>query len=156
MSFRQTNPCILCGACCAFYRASFHWTEADDAGGTVPVALTEDGDSFRRAMKGTGQHPPRCVALDGEIGVRVACSIYQQRSSTCREFSFSWQEGEHNDKCDRARMAWGFPPLPAPSSSSLLAPRATDELATPQLPLGAETCPSAPPADGKKSDGDPF
>ncbi|EER5964904.1 YkgJ family cysteine cluster protein, partial [Escherichia coli] len=35
------NPCMTCGACCAFFRVSFYWAEADDAGGKVPVSLTE-------------------------------------------------------------------------------------------------------------------
>ncbi|ENO4720751.1 YkgJ family cysteine cluster protein, partial [Escherichia coli] len=35
------NPCMTCGACCAFFRVSFYWAEADDAGGNVPVSLTE-------------------------------------------------------------------------------------------------------------------
>ncbi|HBP8873638.1 TPA: YkgJ family cysteine cluster protein, partial [Escherichia coli] len=25
------NPCMRCGACCAFFRVSFYWAEADDA-----------------------------------------------------------------------------------------------------------------------------
>jgi len=105
------TPCLTCGACCAYYRASFYWMEADDAGGTVPVGTTEDYDSFRRAMRGTNQPHPRCVALDGEIGARVACSIYEQRATVCREFPFAGDDGEANEKCDRARIAWGLPPL---------------------------------------------
>ncbi|WP_142908916.1 CxxCxxCC domain-containing protein, partial [Klebsiella pneumoniae] len=23
------NPCMTCGACCAFFRVSFYWAEAD-------------------------------------------------------------------------------------------------------------------------------
>ena len=26
----EPNPCIECGACCAYYRASFYWAEADE------------------------------------------------------------------------------------------------------------------------------
>ncbi|EEC8989014.1 TPA: YkgJ family cysteine cluster protein [Escherichia coli] len=26
------NPCMTCGAYCAFFRVSFYWVEADDAG----------------------------------------------------------------------------------------------------------------------------
>jgi Fe-S-cluster containining protein len=117
----QHNACLHCGACCAFYRASFHWTEADDAGGTVPLEMTEDRDVLRRAMKGTNQAPPRCVALDGDIGIAVACAIYEQRSSTCREFAVAWEGGEANEKCDRARIAWGLPPLPPPDAMLELA-----------------------------------
>lgn len=107
-----SNPCLTCGACCAFYRASFYWAETDEALGTVPVELTEDLSDFRRAMKGTNQSAPRCIALEGEIGSDVRCTIYDLRSSTCREFPFSWQNGEPNERCDRPRIAWGLPPLP--------------------------------------------
>src|SRR5690606_12667348 len=34
------SPCLDCGACCAYYRVSFHWSEADPAtGGETPAAL---------------------------------------------------------------------------------------------------------------------
>jgi uncharacterized protein len=92
--------------------------EADDAGGTVPVGMTEDYGAFRRAMIGTNRPNPRCIALEGEIGVGVGCSIYERRSSVCREFHVAWEAGEPNDKCDRARIAWGLPPLPAPTGHS--------------------------------------
>ena len=36
------HPCLTCGACCAHFRVSFHWSEADpEQGGAVPAALTE-------------------------------------------------------------------------------------------------------------------
>ncbi|ENB3270628.1 YkgJ family cysteine cluster protein, partial [Escherichia coli] len=46
------NPCMTCGACCAFFRVSFYWTEADDAGGKVSVSLTEQISPFHRCMRG--------------------------------------------------------------------------------------------------------
>lgn len=110
------NPCVSCGACCAYYRASFYWGEADDApGGTVPVGLTEKFNDFRRVMRGTSQKDPRCIALVGTIGQAVRCSIYELRSSVCREFPPSWQQGVHNERCDRSRLAWGLPPLVQPT-----------------------------------------
>lgn len=105
------NPCITCGACCAHYRASFHWSEADDAGGTVPVDLTVDISPFRRAMRGTEHSKPCCVALEGAVGIDVRCVIYEQRPSVCREFTFSWEDGENNEKCDKARLAIGLTAL---------------------------------------------
>jgi len=35
------NPCLSCGACCAAFRVSFYWREADggESGGAVPPAL---------------------------------------------------------------------------------------------------------------------
>jgi len=112
----EQNPCLTCGACCAFYSAAFYWAEADDAvGGTVPVQLTQKFGSFQRVMLGTRQPQPRCVALLGELGSSVRCSIYGQRASVCRDFEFSWQNGKPNERCDRARAAWGLPPLAAPA-----------------------------------------
>ena len=109
------NPCITCGACCAYFRASFYWAETDlHSGGTVPAQMTEKLTPFRSVMKGTNQPNPRCIALEGEIGSCVSCSIYEQRASVCRDFEFSWQNGAPHDRCDKARAAWGLPPLPAP------------------------------------------
>ncbi len=95
--------CQRCGACCATFRVSFYWAEADDApGGTVPVALTEAVSPQLRCMKGTERKPVRCVALQGEIGQQVGCGIYAQRSSTCR----SVEPGDA--QCRKARAAWGL------------------------------------------------
>ncbi len=114
-SDEASNPCISCGACCAYYRASFYWAEADETlGGTVPIELTEKLNDFRRVMKGTSRKSPRCIALLGEIGKSVRCSIYEQRASVCRDFDLSWLNGVHNERCDQARIAWGLEPLPAP------------------------------------------
>jgi Fe-S-cluster containining protein len=100
------NPCVSCGACCATYRVSFYWSEADPfLGGRVPPELTEQIAPTRLAMQGTNQKNPRCVALNGEIGCAVSCTIYEDRSSTCREFE-AGSEG-----CQKARHAHGLPDL---------------------------------------------
>ena len=78
--------------------------------------LTEKLNDFRRVMKGTCQKAPRCVALLGEIGQSVGCSIYELRSSVCRDFDVSWLNGVHNARCDQARSAWGLAPLPEPAA----------------------------------------
>ncbi|MGV1097900.1 YkgJ family cysteine cluster protein [Thiovibrio sp. JS02] len=106
------NPCLSCGACCAFYRASFYWAEADDATfGGVPVELTRRMDDFRRAMLGHSGENPRCIALVGQIGEAVHCAIHARRASVCRDFQPSWLAGVGNERCDRARLAWGLAPL---------------------------------------------
>lgn len=106
------NQCLYCGACCAYYRAAFYWTEADDApDGTVPVALTVQVTPMQRAMRGTERSKPRCCALQGEVGQTVSCSIYPLRASPCREFTASWENNQKNDRCDAARRKWGLPPL---------------------------------------------
>ncbi|WP_130835133.1 YkgJ family cysteine cluster protein [[Erwinia] mediterraneensis] len=109
------NPCMSCGACCAHFRVSFYWAEADDAGGKVPAALTEPLNLFMRNMRGTNASTPRCVALQGEVGGCVSCGIYDQRPTPCRDFMMSGENGVHNDACDRARARYGLPPLSAAS-----------------------------------------
>jgi len=109
---KRYNPCLTCGACCAFYRASFYWAEADDAThGGVPANLTEKLNDFRRVMIGTNCRDPRCIALEGTIGESVHCSIYPQRASVCRDFEASWVNGKPNERCDKAKAAWNLPPL---------------------------------------------
>lgn len=108
----HNNPCLACGACCAFYRASFYWAEIDAATPDgVPAELTEKISDFRVMMRGSGGSRPRCAALLGIIGKRVSCSIYERRASVCRDFSPSWLDGRTNEQCDHARAAWGLVPL---------------------------------------------
>lgn len=96
--------CQRCGACCAFFRVSFYWAEADDApGGTVPAGLTQAIGPLHRCMAGTAAKPARCVALQGELGRQVACGIYELRSSSCRELM------PGDEKCLKARAAHGLP-----------------------------------------------
>jgi len=112
----MNHPCLSCGACCAYYRASFYWSEADDApGGTVPVAMTVQVTPMQRAMRGTDSLSPRCHALQGNIGESVCCNIYTLRASPCRDFMPSWENGVHNERCDHARRHWGLPPLQSDS-----------------------------------------
>jgi hypothetical protein len=108
----SVNLCLSCGACCACYRASFYWSEAEDASvGGVPLALTKKLNDFRLVMIGTEGSQPRCIALQGFIGQRVRCRIYAQRPSICREFEPAWQNHTPNPRCDDARRAWGMQPL---------------------------------------------
>ncbi|MGL5223208.1 MAG: YkgJ family cysteine cluster protein [Plesiomonas shigelloides] len=110
----ELNPCVSCGACCAYFRVSFYWGETTEGGGLVPEHLTEQVTPHLVCMQGTGQRPARCVALTGQIGESVSCSMYHQRSSTCRQFAMSGENGVHNPDCDKARAAHGLPPLPVP------------------------------------------
>ncbi|MCA9933010.1 MAG: YkgJ family cysteine cluster protein [Ardenticatenaceae bacterium] len=106
------HVCQCCGACCATYRVSFYWAEAaPEFGGTVPPELTEQLNEVRAVMKGTKHHPTRCVALEGQVKGCVRCTIYEQRPSPCRTLKVSWEDGTPSDLCNRARLAWGLPPL---------------------------------------------
>lgn len=108
----RNNPCLTCGACCTQFRVSFYWAEASDTTpGGVPVELTEQLTHHRIMMKGTGGSHPRCVALEGEIGRSVACSIHPSRPSVCRAFEASYENGQPNERCDQARIKAGMKPL---------------------------------------------
>ena len=103
------NPCQSCGACCMAFRVDFH--PAELAGGAfawgngVPPELTLPVTTNLVRMRGTDASPPRCIALVGEAGQTVACSIYAERPSPCREFDI-----EH-EACTRARRWLGLAPL---------------------------------------------
>ncbi|QRM19328.1 YkgJ family cysteine cluster protein [Dechloromonas sp. TW-R-39-2] len=107
--FAEMSVCQSCGACCAAFRVDFH--PAELAGGNfawdggVPVDMTVRLTPNMVRMCGTDSAAPRCVALAGEIGQQVNCTIYHGRPSPCREFDV-----EHA-ACNRARQRHGLAPL---------------------------------------------
>ena len=111
-AYAMHHPCLSCGACCAHFRVSLHWSEAEPSlGGQVPFELTEPLRAHERAMCGTSQAHPRCVALDADIGRWSRCTIHPQRPSVCREVEASWEHARASPQCDRARAAHGLPVL---------------------------------------------
>ena len=108
------HPCLTCGACCAYFRVSFHWSEADPAmGGRVPIELTEPLRTHERAMRGTSQSHPRCIALDARIGEYSRCTIHERRPSVCAQVPASLEFGLRSAQCDKSRLAQGLPLLQA-------------------------------------------
>ena len=101
----QLEPCLRCGACCAAYRVDFAVDETLAAGGRVPDGLAVPLTTRTCRLRGTDHLPPRCAALTGRVGERVACGIYEWRPSPCREFA------EGSDACLRARARHGLAPL---------------------------------------------
>lgn len=105
------NECQRCGACCAAFRVDFHPAElagqafAWEAG--VPIEMTVPVTKAMVRMVGTDASEPRCVALKGDIGKEVTCTIYSGRPSPCREFDVT------HDACQRARQRHGLPALSA-------------------------------------------
>src|SRR5690606_38784341 len=110
------NPCLTCGACCAYFRVSFFWGECASSGGTAPDGITVEVSPFHVAMQGTESKPARCVGLLGDVGCAVRCILYDQRSSTYREFEAYWVDGQHNAHCDAVRSARRLPPPTPPLS----------------------------------------
>lgn len=92
--------CQACGACCAY---SAEWprfgleTEAEIL--AIPPEYVDDA---RGTMRCAGN---RCTALDGEVGVATACTLYAVRPQVCR----SCQPGD--DACTIARRLFSLPPI---------------------------------------------
>ncbi len=86
------SECMRCGACCHSYRVEFSVYELDTVGATC-------------RMRGTGEVPIRCVALEGQLGELALCRIYEQRPRPCAEL----QEGSYG--CNKARVRHGLPPI---------------------------------------------
>ena len=134
MSTSDANHCLDCGACCAFFRVSFYWAEAEARG--IPADLTEPINPRFSCMAGTNQRAPRCDALAGEVGQRVGCTIYEHRPAPCREV----QPGD--DQCNKARAGYGLPAIEAWCWQSPIPAGLTDP-----LPHGADIHPPPAPAD---------
>jgi len=93
--------CGSCGACCHVFivdvtdyeAASIpeEFLDVDKHGGYVMGTKSKN-------QEGCGE----CAAHDGEMGVSSRCTIYEERSVTCRDF------GSKSD-CDRARYRAGLP-----------------------------------------------
>ncbi|MBA4381974.1 MAG: hypothetical protein C0406_05350 [Sideroxydans sp.] len=95
----ESNPCLICGACCAYYRITLHADEAV----AIPAEHLEPLQPEVFCMKGTNSYPPRCAALRGEVGQQVSCAIYENRPSSCREFNEYELDGSPNMRCFKLR-----------------------------------------------------
>ncbi|MDQ2746576.1 MAG: YkgJ family cysteine cluster protein [Acidobacteriota bacterium] len=99
--------CVTCGACCGSMpcvavsqtdkiAAENYWDiTTNGANGEITV------DRYLRRSGTT----LACANLDGEIGNRVGCQIYEQRPQTCRVFEAG------SDKCHALRRAYGIEPF---------------------------------------------
>lgn len=96
------SPCTTCGACCAAYRVDFSVHELQSQGGSVPDGLSAEVTAHTCRLRGTDHTPPRCAALTGTLGKRVACGIYEWRPNPCRELE------PGSDACQRARLRHGL------------------------------------------------
>lgn len=105
------NPCTRCGACCASFRVDFSRQELMSEGGTVPDGLVVDVTGTTCRMRGTDHAQPRCAALQGRVGERAGCGIYEWRPAPCREFGLRAPMGLGDEACARARARHGLAPL---------------------------------------------
>ena len=113
-----TNPCFDCGMCCQHFRVSFYHGEiAGNGTGLVPAELTTQITPHLACMKGTEKGGGACVALRYTAEEGYRCSIYEQRSSACREFNVFNEDGTINRRCQelqeiaKQRKQQGLPPI---------------------------------------------
>ncbi len=104
----KKHPCQKCGACCSYFRVSFHWSETLLESYHVPIASTVNVSLHQNAMAGTNQKNPRCVEFSGVVGKNVNCDIYENRPSCCRLFEASFENGAQNLECEKARKSKGL------------------------------------------------
>ena len=72
--------CQSCGACCA-HKWSWPILRRDRSDAVnIPEAMVRADLPLMRTTES------RCVALSGEVGHRVGCTIYDARPSACRNF----------------------------------------------------------------------
>ncbi len=94
-----TYDCAKCGACCEGLDVDLVWSDQ-----SVPEDMTErttdNIDLFKMRQNKDGS----CVALCGNIGKSVSCSIYENRPSVCREFE------PGNLQCQQSRRFIGLTP----------------------------------------------
>jgi Fe-S-cluster containining protein len=71
--------CQTCGACCAFSAEWPRFSLEDEAAlARIPPALVDDSQGRMRC------HGNRCAALEGDVGMATACTIYAVRPDVCR------------------------------------------------------------------------
>jgi len=99
------SACTQCGACCASFRVDFSTQELSSEGGHVPDGLADRLTAHIARMRGTDYARPRCAALSGNLGDRIACGVYEWRPGPCREFE------EGSSACQQARARHGLAPL---------------------------------------------
>lgn len=74
------HPCLSCGACCAHFRISLHWSEAEPSLGGRACGTDR---ALRRQRD--APVPRRCDASrQGQVGVDAPCAIYADRPQVLR------------------------------------------------------------------------
>jgi Fe-S-cluster containining protein len=81
-----SSICQSCGACCSNnWNVYFPKNDND-----IPTEMSEQtsllGLSKMKSING------RCCALDGEVGKKVTCTIYDKRPQICKSFEYGSQD----------------------------------------------------------------
>jgi Fe-S-cluster containining protein len=99
--------CTNCGACCAaFVRVPLEPSSSvpEDATWKITAEAIDDSLVVDRFIKRRSDDFV-CSRLEGELGVKVSCGIYEDRPKTCRTFEAG------SDRCHAIRRAYGLEPF---------------------------------------------
>lgn len=97
-------PCMDCGACCSYFRVEFKIKENPQ----VPAEAITIKNNKIAAMKGAEKFKGRCEYLEGKVGEKCSCKVYEQRPNVCRAFPVWLPNGLQNPKCIAARKNFGL------------------------------------------------
>jgi Fe-S-cluster containining protein len=121
--------CLTCGACCQSWLC-VGVRPSDNVSSEYCWDITAEGDDetivVDRYLKRNGE-TLACAALEGNIGERVACTIYETRPAMCRHFEAG------SDRCHAIRRAFGIEPF-----------LSLDEMSDAMEKLGSRPVPTEP------------
>ena len=104
---KAVPDCATCGGCCAAFgnvdTAPMNNISSEDSWEIVSNGKNADYivDRFIKRKEADFS----CTALDGTIGKKVSCHIYDDRPLTCRNFDAG------SDRCHAVRRAYGIEPF---------------------------------------------
>lgn len=91
--------CMKCGACCAYWpNIPILPGEVKDIDEKLKIYLKPSPLDPRGLSLKSVEGSNRCIALEGQLGVSVKCSIYDIRPPVCRRFE------PGSDLCKKARL----------------------------------------------------
>lgn len=99
--------CLSCGACCASLLCVGIRPGEEPAREDHWDIFAEDGEGELVVDRYVKRNPETlaCIALEGELGSRVGCRIYESRPTMCRDFEAG------SDRCHAIRRAYGLEPF---------------------------------------------
>lgn len=99
--------CLTCGACCQSLLC-VGVRPSDDVDPELCWEITvqtDEGEIVVDRYVRRNEETLACIALEGVVGERVACSIYERRPKMCHHFDAG------SDRCHAIRRAFGLEPF---------------------------------------------